>query len=131
MASRLKTIFNGVTELIEEFNIDCMAIEGLFSHARVVKTAMMMTHARAIPILVAGIRELPIFEYQPTTVKSVVVGSGHAAKPQIKLAVQSHLGTAAVKNEHTADAFAIALCHILTNAKSGGTIATILRPNNL
>ena len=54
---------------------------------------------------------LPVAEYPPNLVKKTVVGSGHAAKEQIQMMVQTLLPGCRVTSADAADALAIAICH--------------------
>ena len=114
LEERLHTIFRAVEEVIAELKPDAMAIEDLHSRPRFAKTAIMMGHARGVVVMAAGAAGIPVFNYQPNRAKSIVTGAGHAPKDQVMRAVASHLGDEQVaKNEHVADAFAIALCHAI------------------
>lgn len=125
LAERLYTIFQAVQEVIDEHQPDVMAIEDLHSHPRFARTAIMMGHARGVVVMAAGAAGIPVFDYQPNRAKSVVTGAGHAPKDQVMRAVALHLGDEQVtKNEHVADAFAIALCHaIITSSPAVAAVA--------
>lgn len=117
LEERLHTIFQSITEVITELRPDAMAIEDLHSHPKYVRTAIMMGHARGVVVMAAGAAGVPVFDYQPNRAKSVVTGAGHAPKDQVMKAVASHLNDSQVaKNEHVADAFAIALCHAIISS---------------
>ena len=114
MEERLFKIYSVIRDVIQEFNPDAVAIEDLHSHARFVKTAILLGHARGVVVMAAGEAQLPVFNYQPTRAKNIVTGSGRADKDQIKQAVAAHLKNPdAAKNEHVADAFSIAICHAI------------------
>ncbi len=114
MEQRLFRIYSAIRDVIQEFKPDAVAVEDLHSHARFVKTAILLGHARGVAVMAAGEAELPVFNYQPTRAKNVVTGSGRAGKEQIRQAVAAHLKTLdAAKNEHVADAFSIAICHAI------------------
>lgn len=114
LEERLHTIFQAVQEVITELQPDVMAIEDLHSQPRFAKTAIMMGHARGVVVMAAGAAGIPVFNYQPNRAKSVVTGAGHAPKDQVMRAVAMHLDDEQVtRNEHVADAFAIALCHAI------------------
>jgi crossover junction endodeoxyribonuclease RuvC len=117
LAERLNTIYQALQEVISELRPEVMAIEDLHSSPRFAKTAIMMGHARGVVVLAAGTAGIPVFDYQPNRAKSVVSGAGHAPKDQVKRSVAMHLGDeGAAKNEHVADAFAIALCHAIVSS---------------
>lgn len=113
LEQRLKAINATLTEIIEEFEPDEVAIEDLHSRYRNLKTAIIMGHARGVAILAAGNADLPVHHYQPTRVKSIVAGSGRADKAQMKRAVSMRLGLAGeIEKDDVADAVGIAMCHI-------------------
>ncbi len=114
MEQRLFTIYSAIRDVIAEFKPEAVAIEDLHSHARFVKTAILLGHARGVVVMAAGEAGLPVFNYQPTRAKNIVTGSGRADKDQIRTAVAAHLNNPdAAKNEHVADAFSIAICHAI------------------
>ena len=114
MEQRLFIIYSAIRDVIQEFNPHAVAIEDLHSHARFVKTAILLGHARGVAVMAAGEADVPVFNYQPTRAKNIVTGSGRAGKEQIKAAVSAHLRAPDVaKNEHVADAFSIAICHAI------------------
>ena len=114
MEQRLFIIYSAIRDVIQEFNPHAVAIEDLHSHARFVKTAILLGHARGVAVMAAGEAGVPVFNYQPTRAKNIVTGSGRAGKEQIKAAVSAHLRAPdAAKNEHVADALSIAICHAI------------------
>ena len=114
MEQRLFMIYSAIRDVIQEFNPHAVAIEDLHSHARFVKTAILLGHARGVAVMAAGEADVPVFNYQPTRAKNIVTGSGRADKEQVKAAVSAHLRAPDVaKNEHVADAFSIAICHAI------------------
>jgi len=114
MEQRLFMIYSAIRDVIQEFNPHAVAIEDLHSHARFVKTAILLGHARGVAVMAAGEADVPVFNYQPTRAKNIVTGSGRADKEQVKAAVSTHLRAPDVaKNEHVADAFSIAICHAI------------------
>ena len=109
----MKTINSTLSEVIEEFEPDEVAIEDLHARYRNLKTAIIMGHARGVAILAAGSADIPVHHYQPTRVKSIVAGSGNADKAQMKRAVSMRLGLATeIAKDDVADAVGIAICHV-------------------
>ena len=53
--ARLQTIHNGLTQLLADVAPDCVAIENLF-HARNVRSALVLGHARGVAVLTAVMR---------------------------------------------------------------------------
>jgi len=109
---RLLAIHAGLVELLAAHRPDCVAIENIF-HARNVRSALKLGHARGVALLAASEAGLPIVEYAPTEVKRAVVGFGRAEKHQVGEMVKLLLGLDAVPAPHdVADALAVAICHV-------------------
>lgn len=123
MPTRLRAIYAGLSEAVERLRPDVVAIEELHSVARFARVAILMAQARGVAMLVAAEHRLPVLEFRPTAAKNVVTGFGRATKEQVQRAVAMRLGLAEpVKNEHVADAFALAICGALspeTRARRG------------
>ncbi len=111
LESRLLEIHTGVAEVIDEHKPDFMALEQLFSHYSRPTTAILMGHARGVICLAAGIHGIPVKSFEPTKVKKVMTGNGHAPKHQMQKAVQLHLNLQETPEPaDVADALAIAIC---------------------
>lgn len=110
--TRLKMIYDDLTEVIKTFKPDAISIEKLYFTTNQ-KTAIMVAEARGVILLSAKQNNLPIFEYTPLQVKTAVTGYGKAKKPQVMEMTRRLLKLPAVpKPDDTADALAIALTHI-------------------
>lgn len=122
---RLKFIHAGLVSVLAECRPDCVAVENIF-HARNVRSALKLGHARGVALLAASEAGLAVFEYAPTEVKRAVVGYGRAEKPQIQQMVKLLLGLDAPPAPHdVADALAVAICHL--NTCTGAVAETIER----
>jgi crossover junction endodeoxyribonuclease RuvC len=109
---RLKEIYDGLVEVIGEFEPDVAVVEQLFSTYNHPRTAILMGHARGVIFLAAAAAEIPVHSYAPNRIKQSVANAGHAGKKQIQLAVQSAFNLKAPPEPpDVADALAIALCH--------------------
>ena len=109
---RLGYIYNNMTRLIEKCKPDAMAVEKLYFQNNQ-KTAINVAQARGVILLAAQQQGVPIFEYTPLQVKTVVTCYGKAKKPQVMEMTRRLLALESVpKPDDTADALAIALCHI-------------------
>lgn len=108
---RLKIVYDSMTQLIEKYKPDAMAIEELFFNTNS-KTAIVVAEARGI-ILLSGVNAgIDIAEYTPLQVKQAVTGYGRADKNQVQQMTKAMLGLDKVpKPDDTADALAIAICH--------------------
>ena len=110
--ARLAEIHADVSELIERFDVEAVAVEDLYFGANVV-SAMAVGQARGVVLLAAGQRGVPVQTYTPQQVKAAVCGSGRAAKDQVARMVARLLGLASPPQpDHAADALAVALCEL-------------------
>lgn len=108
---RLEEIFDGLTEIIRETKPDVMSIEKLF-FSRNVTTAISVSHARGVAMLVGRKAKLPIAEYTPMQIKQAITGYGKADKKQIQEMVRLQLRLREVpKPDDAADALAAALTY--------------------
>jgi len=111
LALRLKQINEDVSELINIFKPDAIAVEELFFNTNL-KTAVSVAHGRAAIILAGEKHGIPMFEYTPLQVKKAVVGYGRASKNQVMEMVKRLLAMDQIpKPDDAADALAIAICH--------------------
>ena len=109
---KLKTIHAGLALLLARHRPDCVAVENVF-HARNVRSALMLGHARGVVLLAAAEAGVPVAEYAPAEIKRAVVGFGRAEKHQMQQMVKLLLGLDAAPSPHdVADALAVALCHL-------------------
>lgn len=114
MPSRLVTLYEGVQELLTEFQPDVLAIEQLF-FARNVTTAITVGQARGVVILAAAQADVPVSEFTPSEIKHAIAGYGKADKPQMQEMVRMILNLTSVPQpDDAADALAVAICHAQT-----------------
>jgi len=107
---RLQRIYRGLTEVIERFRPDAVAVENIF-FATNVQSALKLGQARGAAI-VAGVNAgLPVFEYTALQVKQAVVGHGRADKQQVQKMLKVLLNLPEVAQEDASDALATAVCH--------------------
>jgi crossover junction endodeoxyribonuclease RuvC len=110
LPARLKTILDGLGEIIEEFVPDQVAVEKVFVNVNPQST-LLLGQARGAAICAAVSRDLPVFEYTALQVKQAVVGKGHAQKEQVQEMVKRLLSLPAAPQADAADALACAICH--------------------
>lgn len=111
LPERLKTLFEGLTEVLDEYKPEAVVIEELFSTYAHPRSALLMAHARGVLMLAAGQTGAPVYTFLPNEIKQVISGNGHATKGAMQAAVRQRLGLAANPEPHdVADALAIALC---------------------
>lgn len=115
LADRLQQVYAGVTEVIERYQPQEMAIEQVFM-SRNADSALKLGQARGVAIVAGANRLLPIAEYAARRVKQSVVGNGGADKAQVQHMVMHLLKLPGLPQADAADALAIALCHAHTCA---------------
>jgi crossover junction endodeoxyribonuclease RuvC len=112
LATRVKVLYDGIVEIVDQFHPNAVAVEQLFAHYDHPRTAILMAHARGVILLAAAQRDLAVVSYAATRIKKTITGSGRASKEQIQHAIQRELGLAQVPEPpDVADALAAALCH--------------------
>ena len=110
---RLKKIFDNLSEIIERYCPQEMAIEQVFM-AKNAGSALKLGQARGAAI-VAGVNQgLAVSEYSARQIKQSVVGSGAADKAQVQHMVKVLLSLSDLPQEDAADALATAMCHAHT-----------------
>jgi len=110
LAEKLHSIYTNLSEIIDTYNPDEMAIERVFVH-RNAESALKLGQARGTAIAACAMKGLNVFEYTATQVKQATVGQGHAAKQQVQHMIRVLLCLESIPQADAADALAIALCH--------------------
>jgi crossover junction endodeoxyribonuclease RuvC len=115
MPKRLSILFDDLQELVHSHRPDVMAVEKLF-FTNNITTAMSVSQARGIVLLVASQNNIEIAEYTPLQVKMAVTGYGKATKKQVQEMVKKILKLNIIpKPDDAADALAIAICYSNNN----------------
>lgn len=110
LPERLKMIFEGVTQIITQFQPQEMAIENVFMH-RNADSALKLGQARGAAICAGVALQLSVAEYTARQVKQATVGKGNALKQQVQHMVTVLLNLSSQPPSDAADALAVALCH--------------------
>ena len=110
LAERLKIIFDGISNVISDFNPDEVAIERVFM-AKNADSALKLGQARGVAMVAASIHAIDVAEYSALEIKKSVVGTGRADKVQVQQMVKSILQLSGTPQADAADALAVALCH--------------------
>jgi crossover junction endodeoxyribonuclease RuvC len=108
--NRLKQIFEGLTDIIERYQPDMMAVEKVFLHKNA-DSALKLGQARGAAICAGVSQNLTVHEYSATQIKKAVVGNGHAKKDQVQYMMSVILSLSEVPEEDAADALACAITH--------------------
>jgi len=116
--SRLKKIYDSLTDIIREYEPDVLVLEKIYSHYRHPATAILMGHARAAACLASGMHNVRLVSYPSTKIKKTITGNGHASKQQVQRMVQ---GILMLKDPpyplDVSDALAIALSYCYMNRR--------------
>ncbi|MDR3226510.1 MAG: crossover junction endodeoxyribonuclease RuvC [Prevotellaceae bacterium] len=108
---KLKTIFERVTQLIDEYHPDEFSIEAPF-YGKNVQSMLKLGRAQGVAMTAALQRSIPIFEYAPRKIKMSITGRGSASKEQVALTLQRILKIKELpQNLDATDGLAAALCH--------------------
>ncbi|HJQ61969.1 MAG TPA: crossover junction endodeoxyribonuclease RuvC [Burkholderiales bacterium] len=110
LSIRLKTILDGLAEVIASCQPEQVALEKVFVNVNPQST-LLLGQARGTAICAAVLHRLPISEYTALQVKQAVVGNGHAGKEQVQEMVKRLLKLEGKPGPDAADALACAICH--------------------
>jgi crossover junction endodeoxyribonuclease RuvC len=109
-SQRLLTIYDELTEIIKATKPQVLSVEKLF-FAQNVTTAMSVSQARGIVLLLGEQHHMELHEYTPQQIKQALTGHGRADKKQMQEMVRLVLGLKEIpKPDDCADAIAAALC---------------------
>lgn len=117
-AERLEILAADLEQIIKKHKPGCAGIEKLFLTTNQ-KTAMTVSQARGVALLLCQRNKLKIFEFTPLQVKNFICGYGKADKKQVQFIVQKMFRLkAAPKPDDAADAVAIAVSAAYQNNKN-------------
>ncbi len=128
LAERLGIIFDGVTQVIREYQPQEMAIEQVFMNKNA-DSALKLGQARGAAICAGVQGGVPVEEYAARQIKQAVVGRGGATKEQVQHMVCVLLSLLQSPPADAADALGVAVCHghfretrsrLLANRQPGG-----------
>ncbi|PCH85427.1 MAG: crossover junction endodeoxyribonuclease RuvC [Piscirickettsiaceae bacterium] len=120
LPERLKKIFLGAREIINEYKPQQMAVEQVFM-GKNADSALKLGQARASAICAAFDDDIVIFEYAARQIKQALVGKGSADKTQVQHMVKVLLKLKGTPQMDASDALAVALCHLHTNQTTRAT----------
>ena len=116
---RLRQIFDRVTQLIDSYHPDELAIEAPF-FGKNVQSMLKLGRAQGAAISAALHRDIPIFEYAPLKIKMAITGKGQASKEQVAgmLKYILHIPDENILPQLDAtDGLAAAFCHYLETSR--------------
>lgn len=108
VGSRLCTIYDDLSSLIETYQPDSVAIEKLFFYR--MGNTILVAQARGVVMLVLAQHKLPFVEFTPAQIKQALTGYGNADKQDVQEAVQRELKLEKLpRPDDAADALAVAV----------------------
>ena len=108
---RLNTIYNDLKYIIKKYNPKVMSVEQIF-YGKNVKSALLLGHSRAIPLLLSAKFSLAFYEFSARRIKQSLTGNGNATKEQVQFMVKNLLTMDEVPSPSDAsDALAAAICY--------------------
>lgn len=118
LSKRLDIIYDSISTLIDRYKPGDMAVESLFFFKNA-RTVISVSEARGVILLAGEKKGVKTYDYTPLQVKMAVTGYGRANKKQVQDMITNILKLKVKpKVDDTADALAIAYCHINTNLKN-------------
>ncbi len=129
LAQRLKSILDGLGEVIATYQPEQTAVEQVFVNVNP-KSTLLLGQARGAAICAVMLKNLPVAEYTALQVKQAVVGNGHAHKEQVQDMVKRLLALQGDPQADAADALACAICHAHAGQGLGKLVTTGYRMKN-
>jgi crossover junction endodeoxyribonuclease RuvC len=124
---RLRTLYGGLLEVIEEFVPVEAAIEETVVNVNA-SSSLKLGHARGVVVLAAANAGLRVSEYAAKRVKRAVTGTGAAAKEQVGMMVRMLLPGAVSVSADALDALAVAVCHAHSRATEMRLVPATVSP---
>ena len=113
--TRLGWIHNRVTEIIDQYLPDEMAIEAPF-FGKNVQSMLKLGRSQGVAIAAAVCHSVPVHEYAPMKIKMAITGQGQASKEQVAEMLKRMLRLNAAempKLMDATDALGVAYCHFM------------------
>ena len=111
MAFRLRSLYEGMNQLLQIYKPDEVAFEELF-FSKNVTTGINVSMARGVALLAVAQYTDKLYEYTPMQIKQAITGYGKADKHQMQQMVKILLNMKEIaKPDDAADALAVAITH--------------------
>lgn len=109
-SDRLVEVFSDLSVLITKYKPDFACVEKLFFSTNQ-KTVMTVAQSRGVVLLLLAQNHIPVLEFTPLQVKSMICGFGKARKDQVQRMVKQILNLKEIpKPDDASDALALAIC---------------------
>jgi len=121
LPSKLKTLFFGLKNVLEQYKPDLLAVEEVYSKPYLKATSKLI-QAQTIALLLAGIYNLRFETFNPAEIKKCLTGNGNAEKKELSkilyLLIDNKkiigIEKESLNNSHIADALAISFVCAIT-----------------
>ena len=117
---RLKTLFEGIREVVARYQPDCAAVEIVFVNVNP-QASLLLGQARGACVTALVSCQLDVSEYTALQMKKAVAGHGKAHKAQVQEMVKRLLQLPGLPGPDAADALGLAITH----ATAGQTLARL------
>jgi crossover junction endodeoxyribonuclease RuvC len=120
---KLKTIYERIQMLVDQFLPDEVAIEAPF-FGKNVQSMLKLGRAQGVAMAAVLSRSIPIFEYAPRKIKQSITGSGSASKEQVAEMLKTILKEKELSPEYydATDGLAAAVCHFYQQSSALGSL---------
>ena len=109
---RLRRLAEAMREAIRTHNPQAVAVEAVM-WGQNKTSALSVSRATGVVLLVAAEAGIPVEEYAPLEVKMAITGIGNAEKDRVRAAlIRAHRVEGVPAQPDAADAVAVALCHL-------------------
>lgn len=113
ISSRVKDIYENLTDIIKEYSPAVVVLEKLYSHYKHPATSILMGHARGVVCLACGVGGIELVNYPATRIKKAITGNGQAKKEQVQRMVKTLLGLNTLPSPYdVSDALAMAISYV-------------------
>jgi crossover junction endodeoxyribonuclease RuvC len=110
LPARLKVLFEGIGDIVQQYQPDCASIEIVFVNVNPQST-LLLGQARGALISALVSRDVEVAEYTALQMKQAVAGHGRAHKSQIQEMVKRLLALNGLPGTDAADALGLAITH--------------------
>jgi crossover junction endodeoxyribonuclease RuvC len=121
LPDKLKILFQGVQDLIGQFQPDTLVVENAFLGPNV-RSLAVIGEVRGALIAAGRLAGLTVHEYAPREIKLALVGTGRASKQQVQYMVRAALSLPVLPAPFdAAEGLAAALCFVNRQGRLGAT----------
>ena len=126
LPQRLKTLYEGIREVVERYQPDCASVEIVFVNVNP-QASLLLGQARGACVTALVSCQLDVSEYTALQMKKAVAGHGKAHKAQVQEMVKRLLHLPGLPGPDAADALGLAITH----ATAGQTLARLAQTTAL